>query len=117
MAEVTSDINKINIDTSGRGSGAAAFNKTIFTATKVTGPTGTPPKYKTEIVKYSDAKGTDPVTIGTRDDNGKIYHEELKGNKGFVGPSSLLYHIYPPTEVLSTKQIGSFGTPLKSFTI
>ena len=43
-----------------------------------------------------------------RDDNGKIYHEELKGNKGFVGPSSLLYHIYPPTEVISTKQIGSF---------
>ena len=30
-----------------------------------------------------------------RDDNGKIYHEELKGNKGFVGPSSLIYHIYP----------------------
>ncbi len=25
-----------------------------------------------------------------RDDNGNIYHEELKGNKGFVGPSSLL---------------------------
>tara|TARA_B110000263_G_scaffold157061_1_gene136436 strand:- start:167 stop:817 length:651 start_codon:yes stop_codon:yes gene_type:complete len=43
-----------------------------------------------------------------RDDNGKIYHEELKGNKGFVGPSSLLYHIYPPTEVISTKNIGSF---------
>ena len=43
-----------------------------------------------------------------RDDNGNIYHEELKGNKGFVGPSSLLYHIYPPTEVLSTKEIGSF---------
>ncbi len=72
MAEVTSKINQINIDTSGRGSGAAAFKKTVFTATKVTGPTGTPPKYKTEIVKYSDAKGTDPVTIGTRDDNGKI---------------------------------------------
>ena len=34
--------------------------------------------------------------------------EELKGNKGFVGPSSLIYHIYPPTEVISTKQIGSF---------
>ena len=43
-----------------------------------------------------------------RDKDGNIYHEELKGNKGFVGPSSLLYHIYPPTEVLSTKQIGTF---------
>ena len=72
MAEVTSKINQINIDTSGSGSGAAAFKKTVFTATKVTGPTGTPPKYKTEIVKYSDAKGSNPVTIGTRDDNGKI---------------------------------------------
>ena len=43
-----------------------------------------------------------------RDKNGNIYHEELKGNKGFVGPSSLLYHIYPPTEVVSTKEIVTF---------
>ena len=72
MAEVTSKINQINIDTSGRGSGASAFNKTIFTATKVTGPTGNPPKYKSEIIKYSDAKGSNPITIGTRNDKGKI---------------------------------------------
>ena len=44
-----------------------------------------------------------------RDKNGRIYHEELKGNKGFVGPSSLLYHVHPPTEVISTKQIGTFN--------
>lgn len=37
-----------------------------------------------------------------RDESGNIYHEELKGNKGFSGPSSLLYHIHPPTEVLET---------------
>ena len=43
-----------------------------------------------------------------RDKDGNIYHEELKGNKGFVGPSSLLYHIYPPTEVVSTKDLGAF---------
>ena len=43
-----------------------------------------------------------------RDKDGNIYHEELKGNKGFVGPSSLLYHIYPPTEVVSTKDMGAF---------
>lgn len=40
--------------------------------------------------------------------NGKggIYYEELKGNKGFVGASSLLYHIHRPTAVRSTKKIG-----------
>ena len=43
-----------------------------------------------------------------RDKDGNIYHEELKGNKGFVGPSSLLYHVYPPTEVVSTKDLGAF---------
>jgi homogentisate 1,2-dioxygenase len=35
-----------------------------------------------------------------RQGNGRIYYEELIGNKGFVGPSSLLYHIERPTQVL-----------------
>jgi homogentisate 1,2-dioxygenase len=35
-----------------------------------------------------------------RQSNGSLYHEELIGNKGFVGPSSLLYHIERPTQVL-----------------
>ena len=43
--------------------------------------------------------------IAFRDDNGKIYHEELKGNKGFDGPSSLIYHIYRPTAVVGTKLV------------
>ena len=29
----------------------------------------------------------------------KIHHEQLFGTIGFEGMSSLLYHIYPPTEV------------------
>tara|TARA_B100001123_G_C15191731_1_gene979667 strand:+ start:171 stop:1352 length:1182 start_codon:yes stop_codon:yes gene_type:complete len=40
-----------------------------------------------------------------RDDKGKIYHEELKGNKGFDGPSSLIYHIHRPTAVAGTKLV------------
>jgi homogentisate 1,2-dioxygenase len=32
--------------------------------------------------------------------DGGLYAEELMGNKGFVGPSSLLYHIERPTQVL-----------------
>ncbi len=35
-----------------------------------------------------------------RKPDGSIYFEQLVGNKGFVGPSSLQYHIHPPTEVL-----------------
>ena len=89
MAEVTSDINKISIDTSGRGSGAAAFNKTIFTATKVSGPTGTPPKYQTEIIRYSDAKGSNPVTIGTRNDKGKITFNDKASSTDQKGSSQI----------------------------
>ena len=35
-----------------------------------------------------------------RKPDGSIYYEELIGNKGFVGPSSLLYHLHRPTEVV-----------------
>lgn len=34
-----------------------------------------------------------------RDNNGKLYHEELIGTEGFSGLSSLAYHLYPPTRV------------------
>lgn len=40
-----------------------------------------------------------------RKEDGGLYHEELKGNKGFDGPSSLLYHIHRPTCVKSSKLI------------
>ena len=42
-----------------------------------------------------------------RQASGALYAEELIGNKGFVGPSSLLYHIQQPTQVRSTRTLGA----------
>ena len=39
-----------------------------------------------------------------RKPDGGLYSEELMGNKGFVGPSSLLYHLRPPTQVLRVQE-------------
>lgn len=36
-----------------------------------------------------------------RKNNGELYAEELFGTAGFVGMSSLVYHLYPPTMVIS----------------
>ncbi len=36
---------------------------------------------------------------------GHFHYEELIGNKGFVGPSSLLYHINRPTSVLRQREL------------
>ena len=64
---VTSNISVTRVGTSVRN------KKSIYTATKVTKTQTNPPKYTTEIVRYSDAKGNNPVTIGTRNsDTGKI---------------------------------------------
>ena len=65
---VTSQIARIRV-------GPNVRNKTtIYTATKVTGPTGDPPRYSTEIIRYSDAKGSNATIIGTQDSSnpGKI---------------------------------------------
>lgn len=35
-----------------------------------------------------------------RHTNGQLLHEELFGTEGFSGVSSLVYHLYPPTQVL-----------------
>jgi homogentisate 1,2-dioxygenase len=43
-------------------------------------------------------------TILRRPD-GKLYTEQLVGNEGFTGPSSLLYHVHPPTMVKSVKRL------------
>ncbi|HEV8410014.1 MAG TPA: homogentisate 1,2-dioxygenase [Gemmatimonadaceae bacterium] len=40
-----------------------------------------------------------------RQPNGKLYAEQLVGNEGFTGPSSLLYHVHPPTTVKSARRI------------
>jgi homogentisate 1,2-dioxygenase len=44
--------------------------------------------------------------IAFRRPDGALYAEQLVGNEGFTGPSSLLYHVHPPTTVLSVRRIG-----------
>ncbi|HEY6218428.1 MAG TPA: homogentisate 1,2-dioxygenase [Gemmatimonadaceae bacterium] len=43
--------------------------------------------------------------IAFRKPDGGIYNEELVGHEGFTGTSSLLYHVHPPTTVLSAKRL------------
>ena len=43
-------------------------------------------------------------TVFRRPD-GELYAEHLMGALGFSGPSSLLYHLRPPTRVLSTRKL------------
>src|SRR5882724_10243169 len=40
-----------------------------------------------------------------RKSDGSLYREELMGNKGFTGPSSLLYHLYQPTQIKSLRHL------------
>ena len=40
-----------------------------------------------------------------RKPSGELYSEELMGNMGFVGPSSLLYHVRRPTAVRALQAI------------
>jgi homogentisate 1,2-dioxygenase len=42
-----------------------------------------------------------------RSDAGALFTEELIGNKGFSGPSSLLYHIAQPTQVKATRLLAA----------
>lgn len=43
--------------------------------------------------------------IAFRKPDGGLYAEELMGNHGFVGSSSLLYHVHPPTVVRATREV------------
>ena len=43
--------------------------------------------------------------IQFRRPDGALYSEELFGTEGFVGPSSTLYHIHPPTQVSGWKTL------------
>ena len=36
-----------------------------------------------------------------------MHFEQLMGNKGFVGPSTLMYHLRYPTQVLDQRHVGS----------
>jgi len=42
-----------------------------------------------------------------RQPDGSLYSEHLVGSEGFSGAASLLYHIHPPTRVLSTRFLRS----------
>jgi homogentisate 1,2-dioxygenase len=45
--------------------------------------------------------------IAFRKENGGIHYEELVGNQGFSGPSSLLYHLRLPTAVKSVRPLAA----------
>jgi homogentisate 1,2-dioxygenase len=45
--------------------------------------------------------------IQFRRPDGKLYSEEVFGTEGFVGPTSTLYHIHPPTQVTGWKSMYS----------
>ncbi len=40
-----------------------------------------------------------------RKDDGSLYHEEVMGIHGFAGIQSILYHLYPPTEVVKAEVV------------
>jgi homogentisate 1,2-dioxygenase len=45
--------------------------------------------------------------IQFRRPDGALYSEEVFGTEGFVGPSSTMYHIHPPTQVAGWKKLYS----------
>jgi len=45
--------------------------------------------------------------VAFRKEGGGIHYEELVGNQGFTGPSSLLYHLRLPTAVKSVRPLAS----------
>ena len=82
---VTSDISVTRVGTSVRN------KKSIYTATKVTKTQSNPPQYQTEIIRFSDAKGSNPTTIGTRDSKtGKIKFNLETSFLGIQKPQSFL---------------------------
>ena len=45
--------------------------------------------------------------IQFRRPDGELYSEEVFGTEGFVGPTSTMYHIHPPTQVTGWKTLYS----------
>jgi len=46
-----------------------------------------------------------------RQENGRLYAEELMGNKGFEGLSSLIYHVHQPTGVREVRRLKALDWP------
>ncbi len=53
---------------------------------------------------YSLGKIPHKRHVQFRDDNGKLYSEQLFSTEGFSSNYSLLYHIYPPTQIIRTEE-------------
>ena len=87
--------------------GAGRGKNTTYTATQVTGPIGNPPKYISEIIRYDDAKGSNPTTIGQSDsETGKITWNENATGRTKQNASKF--------EKASTGQINSVKSGLTS---
>jgi len=58
--------------------GTGRSKQSLYTATKVVGPSGSPPEYITQIIRYDDAKGENERIIGTTSSNdpGKVIWTE-----------------------------------------
>ena len=58
--------------------GTGRSKRSLYTATKVVGPSGSPPEYITQIIRYDDAKGENERIIGTTSSNdpGKVIWTE-----------------------------------------
>ena len=49
--------------------------------------------------------------IQFRRPDGALYSEEVFGTEGFVGPTSTMYHVHPPTQVIGWKTL--YGTKVE----
>ncbi len=47
-----------------------------------------------------------------RNGDGRLYHEEVLGSRGFDGRYSILYHLYPPTEVRKVEVLSDDIEPI-----
>lgn len=47
-----------------------------------------------------------------RKPDGELYREQVMGTKGFSGMQSILYHVYPPTQVREVTKIRDWEIPL-----
>ena len=62
--------------------GSGRNRVTDYTSTRVTGPNGNPPTYQSEIIRYDDARGSNPTVIGNRNsDTGNITWNDNATNR------------------------------------
>ena len=66
------------------------------------------PRQPRDMPIYHSRSDPDPAQAAHRLPRGPtaaLYAEELMGHEGFIGTSSLLYHIHPPTTVKSARRL------------